>query len=155
MSEFRLALFGGDLTPERTVHQILRVNDEISQYSLRLSEAQARALAEEGAASLKNCGRVEFGGGVADKLLLAFCNSPYLLQENLEETMGQLIEVFYYFKNETGDLLSDEVLIRFMKKSFDGPCGGSIELLAEEQLPKLVKGLKERKGKREASNGGS
>lgn len=69
--------------------------------------------------------------GAAQALIRAFCDSPYLTQENLEETLCALIEMFYTFKNETLDAISDGDLIGCMKSEFDNACHGSTELLAE------------------------
>ena len=88
-------------------------------------------LIEKRKEALKNTGRVEFRGGILDKIINAFCNSPYLNQENYASTLYELVDIFYEYKNETIDLVTDEELIKFMKKSFDGICHGSTKYLAE------------------------
>lgn len=40
-----------------------------------------------------------------------------------------MIEIFYTYKNETMDIVTDDELIKFMKKSFDGICKGNIDYL--------------------------
>lgn len=38
-------------------------------------------------------------------------------------TLGDLQDAFYYFKNESGDRFSDDDLIEFMEKVFNGQAG--------------------------------
>jgi hypothetical protein len=61
---------------------------------------------------------------------------------NYAETLHELIEMFYYYKNETLDLMSDEDLIKFMKGSFDGKCQGSLELLSGRELANMARNLR-------------
>ena len=78
---------------------------------------------------LKETGRIEFREGIIDKLIKEFCDSPYTNQENYAETVYELLEMFYEYKNETMDLITDDELIEFMKKSFDGIAQGDLEYL--------------------------
>ena len=57
---------------------------------------------------------------------------------NYEKTLHELIEIFYYYKNETLDLMNDEDLIKYMKKAFNGVCKGSLELLSGRELYNLA-----------------
>ena len=50
--------------------------------------------------------------------------------------------MFYYYKNETFDLISDDDLIKFMKSSFDGICKGSLELLSGLELASIASNLR-------------
>jgi hypothetical protein len=87
-------------------------------------------------------GRVEFGGGIVDKVILMFCDSPYISMHNYEETLHELIEIFYYYKNEALDLIGDDELIKYMKTAFNGICQGSLDLLAGRELYNLARGLR-------------
>ena len=93
---------------------------------------------------------MELGGGAARAIISAFCDSPYITQEDYAETLQGLIELFYDFKNDTYDRVSDEALIRCMKHAFDGECRGSLELLADEALPELARRLNVCAGERGA-----
>lgn len=95
--------------------------------------------------TLRKTGRIELGDGVAPKLAAAFCDSPYVTKENYEETLHELIELFYGFKNETYDVVGDDALIGYMKRAFDGECRGSLELLSGSVLPALARKLNERR----------
>ena len=118
--------------------QELRASNEFSiKYGLSLSENQIQNLAQKRFEALKDVGRIEFGEGIAKKLIYAFCDSPYIHQQNYEETIIELQEAFYYFKNETDDRLTDDELIEYMKDTFDGKAQGSIEYLTGSSLEEL------------------
>lgn len=112
------------------ITNIEKCNKITSKYGLVLSNKQILSLLEKRKETLKATGRVEFRGGVIEKIIKEFCDSPYINKENYESTLYELIDIFYEYKNETMDLITDDELIDFMKKSFDGICKGDIEYLA-------------------------
>ena len=130
------------LIQKQAVDEIEKCNEYTSKFGLTLSRQDAIRLVETRNSSLKSCGRIEFGGGVIDKLIKEFCDSPYISKHNYVETLNELIEIFYFYKNETLDLISDDELIKYMKNSFDGKCQGSLELLAERELDKMARNLR-------------
>ena len=76
------------------------------------------------------------------KLIEAFCDSPYIMQNNYEETLEELQDIFYFFKEEAMEQISDDELIEFMKRDFDGKCQGSIVVLLENgDLEKILEYL--------------
>ncbi len=139
---FELSLFGGALIEKQAVNEIMKCNDLTVKFGLILTEVQALELVETRSYALKQNGRIEFGGGVIDKLINEFCDSPYISINNYNETLHELLEIFYYYKNETLDLMSDDDLIKYMKNAFDGICQGSIELLSARELYKLARNLR-------------
>lgn len=78
---------------------------------------------------LNKTSRIELGNGVTGKLIDAFCSSPYISQQNYEETLHELRALFYEYKNETLEGVSDDELIDYMQYTFNGECSGSLELL--------------------------
>lgn len=112
------------------ITNIEKCNKITSRYGLVLSNKQILGLLEKRKETLKATGRVEFRGGVIEKIIKEFCDSPYINKENYESTLYELIDIFYEYKNETMDLITDDELIDFMKNSFDGICKGDIEYLA-------------------------
>ena len=136
---YKLALFMGN-EPEimqYAVNSILTCNEQTTQYGLTLTAEQAAALVISRNESLKSSGRVEFGGGVIEKNIHAFADFPYINPENYEETLHRLIDIFYSFKSETWEAVSDNQLIEFMKEAFDGSCRGSLELLESREMALL------------------
>jgi hypothetical protein len=113
------------------------------KYNLRLTERDIQALTNARFSSLKETGRVEFGEGVLEKLIYAFCDSPYLEQETYAQTLAELQDAFYYFKNETLDFMSDDDMIAFMKQHFDSDCEGDVGYLTGSLLEDLGRHVRE------------
>lgn len=139
---FDLMIFSDSLLIKHAVSEIIKCNEITEQYALTLTEQQAVELVETRSYSLKSTGRIELGGGVIDKIIKEFCDSPYISQYNYAETLHELIEIFYYYKNETLDLMSDDDLIKFMQKCFNGKCQGSLDLLKFRELEKMAHNIR-------------
>ena len=116
-------------------------NEITSKYGLVLSDNQISNILERRKEILKETGRVELREGIIDKLIKEFCDWPYINQENYAETLYELIEIFYEYKNETMDLITDDELINFMKKSFDGICQGDLEYLSGTVMYRMRENL--------------
>lgn len=140
--EFGLSLYNNTLIQKQAVNEVLKYNDLTAQFGLILTESQALQLVETRSIALKDTGRIEFGGGVIEKIIYEFCDSPYISSHNYEETLHELIGIFYYYKNETLDLVSDEDLIKFMKTAFDGICQGSLDLLSGKELYRVAQNIR-------------
>ena len=129
-------------------------NDLNRLYGLTLTEADITELVELRAEALRRTGRVEFGGGILPKLIRACCKSPYIDPAHYAETLGELQEVFYYFKNESNDLFSDDDLIEFMERVFNNQAHGAAEVLSTISLEELCRwarnGFDDRYGDEEA-----
>ena len=136
---YDLTVLGGrdTMVQQYAVNSILSCNEETCQYGLTLTAEQAHALVLSRNQSLKASGRIELGGGVIEKLIQSFAGSPYITPENYEETLHRLIDIFYSFKSDTWEAVSDERLIQFMKDAFDGSCKGSLELLEAREMARL------------------
>lgn len=125
------------LVQQYAVNSILSCNEVTCQYGLTLTAEQAQALVLSRNQSVKASGRIELGGGVIEKLIHSFAGSPYINTENYEETLHHLIDIFYSFKSDTWEAVSDDRLIQFMKDAFDGSCKGSLELLEAREMAQL------------------
>lgn len=139
---FEIISISSSLSQKPAVAEIEKCNDFTAQYGLTLSHGDAVELVETQGIALKNNGRLEFGGGVIDKIIREFCDSPYISMNNYAETIRELTEMFYFYKNETLDLISDDELIKFMKSSFNGKCQGSLELLSGRELANMAHNLR-------------
>lgn len=133
-SDFLLIPFSNTLMERQTADTILACNEEIGKYGLILTEQQALALAQTRTSALKENKRIELNGGIVDRLILAFCNSPYIGNDTYEDILHELISLFYDLKNSTWDTISDDDIITFMKHAFNNRCHGSLELLSGEAL---------------------
>ena len=97
------------------------------------------ALAETRENALRRSGRIEFGEGITEKLIMTFCDSPYISQDDYEATLHELTVIFYDMKNETWDAVSDDELLGSMREAFDVYCHGSADLLAGSVMPQLAR----------------
>lgn len=115
---------------QKEIGNIKACNEFTNKYGLILNDKQIHNLLEKRKNVLKQTGRVEFRESILEKIIKEFCDSPYITQTNYENILYELIEIFYTYKNETMDIVTDDELIKFMKKSFDGICKGDIEYLS-------------------------
>ena len=132
------------LDGQNQIEKIIKLNEHTAAFGLVLSTEDAKLLAAKRRDTLKEQQRVEFGEGILPKLIFTFCDSCYIDQNNYVETIGRLQEIFYQYKNETMDELSDDVLLESMREAFDGECEGSLEFLEETAMERLARKLRKR-----------
>lgn len=130
------------LLNRQMVAEIQKCNDFTSRYGLQLTDADIHELVESRRDALERSGRIEFGGGVIQKLIIEFADSPFLNQENYTETLTELQELFYYYKNESLEELTDDELIQIMKKYYDDVCQGSLEYLNSTTLENYCRDIR-------------
>ena len=138
MSE-NFALTIQNMKKKQLAMEIKKCNEITMKYGVTLSDTQIENLINKRFESLKNTGRIEFGDGILKELIEAFCDSPYIIQENYEETLEELQDIFYFFKGEAMDQIADDEIIEFMKEYFNGECQGSIEYLSGTNLEELCR----------------
>ena len=68
-----------------------------------------------------------------------FCDSPFLTRDNYAQTLAELQDAFYYFKNESEDRISDDELVELMRDVFNGRAQGSMEHLIGTSLEELCR----------------
>ncbi len=122
--------------------EVLRSNEHTGQFGLSLSEQDVEELMLVRRECLQEHQRVEFGKGVLEKLIYAFCDSAYIYQENYADTLSRLQDIFYLYKNESMDELTDDELIGYMRKAFDETCQGSLDYLAETCLEEFARNIR-------------
>ena len=119
---------------QQTADRIFACNEEIRKYGLVLTRQQVLALVQTRTNALKESKRIELNGGIVDKLILAFCDSPYIEKDTYTDVLQELICLFYDLKNNTWDTVPDDDIIQFLKSAFNTRCHGSLELLSGEAL---------------------
>lgn len=117
-------------------------NETTGRFGLSLSQEEAGELVESKNTTLRKYQRIELGESILGKLIEVFCDSPYLNQENYLPTLTRLQEVFYLYKNETQDELTDDELLTFMKEQFDHVCMGDTKYLAETCLERFAQAVR-------------
>ena len=123
-----------ELVEQNNLNEILSLNEITEDYGLTLEPEEAKSILITKKEALKGNGRIEFGSGIEGKLIEKFKDSPYIGKHNYVETIKSLIEMFYYYKNETLEVISDDDLIEIMKEFFNGMCQGSLEILQNKVL---------------------
>ncbi|MEG1720383.1 MAG: DUF6323 family protein [Pseudoflavonifractor sp.] len=140
----------GALTPaERETALLLACNEKTERMGLVLTPAQAMKLLEGRENALRANGRVEFGSGILDKLILAFYDSPFLDPHCYVDTLLELQDMFYYYKGAAQERLADDELIEMMRAFYDGKCKGSLEYLSGTALEALCRETDCRRGRRD------
>jgi uncharacterized protein YbcC (UPF0753/DUF2309 family) len=135
-------LFQEGSLDKQVFNDILKCNELTHEYGLRLNEDDIKEIINTRNLALEKSGRIEFDGQIVDKIIMAFCNSPYISQYNYSDTINELVEIFYNYKNETLDYIGDKELIEIMKEYFDNYCQGSLELLEGKVLYKIADNIR-------------
>lgn len=119
--------------------RVLECNQKTEQYGLELSEEDANNLMLSRKSSLNDNQRVEFREGVLPKIIDLFCDSQYVNQDNYAEILTELQEIFYQYKNETQDELTDDELLAFMRRQYEEICFGDMDYLRSTCLERLAR----------------
>lgn len=127
---------------QTALKQIQECNAYTKQFGIVITKEDAQVLVQERNTILKEQERVEFGESILPKILFTFCDSPYLYQDNYLESIGRLQEIFYFYKNESFDDVSDDELLEIMKEYFDGECQGSLDYLEETCLDAFARKIR-------------
>ncbi|MTI65359.1 MAG: hypothetical protein FH753_02025 [Firmicutes bacterium] len=111
------------------IEEVLKSNEKIKKYGLLLTVEDVNKIMETRNRALQSYGRIELEIRVTKMMIEKFSDSSYIDNENFVFILNELQDVFYYFKNETEDKISDNKLIDILKEYFENSCEGSIELL--------------------------
>lgn len=130
------------MTEQSQLANVIKTNQFTEKFGLSLSEEEAGLLVAEKRDSLREQRRVEFSEGILPRLIFAFCDSPYIYQDNYVDTMGRLQDIFYLYKNESMDEATDDELIEYMKSAFDGICEGSLDYLEDTALEQFAREIR-------------
>lgn len=122
------------ISEQNQVQAVVRMNQRTEKFGLALTEEEAQQLVSLRRANLQEQQRVEFGEGILPKLIDQFCDSPYIDRSNYAHTIARLQEIFYLYKNEMLDEITDDELLEFMREQFDTVCFGDLDYLEETCL---------------------
>lgn len=130
------------LTIQKQMKDLIACNDYTKEFGIQLSEKEALELIKERRENLIRQERVEFGEGIITKLIFTFCDSPYIYQDNYVDTIQRLQEIFYLYKNESLDELTDDELTAYMKEQFEGKCQGDLDYLEDTALEAFARKIR-------------
>ena len=114
---------------QQQLQKVLDTNRQSEQYGLTLTQKDAEQLMVGRKQILEAQRRVELRQSILPLLVETFCSSPYLNQQNYLETLLRLQEIFFCYKNEMLDEITDEELLHFMREQFDTVCYGDLDYL--------------------------
>ena len=135
-------IFESNLLEKQIFKDISKCNEITTEYGLMLQEEDVKEIIKTRNIALEKSGRIEFNGQIINKIIMIFCDSPYISQHNYSNTINELVEIFYNYKNETLDYISDDELMEIMKEHFDNYCQGSLELLEGKVLYKIADNIR-------------
>ena len=122
--------------------RVLETNKTTEKYGLSLTREEAGIILKEQERILKEQRRIDLNGGAAEKIILEFCDSDFINQENYAETVIRLEEIFYLYKNEMQDELTDDELLHLMREQFDELCFGDLDYLEGTCLEKFAEAVR-------------
>ena len=138
--------FGQDATQIQlaaAARELASCNKTLQRHGLSLSAEDVQALVVGRIESLDTSDRVEFGGGVSKELVLGFAGSPFVSQATFVETLLELQDLFYEFKNESLEQITDDELVATMRSLFDDVANGDTGRLAEALFDGLGRHVRE------------
>ncbi|MFV0394317.1 MAG: DUF6323 family protein [Coprobacillaceae bacterium] len=138
---FDLEKMNFTITLKERVDSILACNKVLERYDLVLTEDDARNLLEKQYVTLKDVGRIELQGKIIEELISTFSDSQFFTKYDFANQIQELLEIFYYYKEATDEILSDEDIIKYLYLSFEGSCQGSLSWLGDNQLNELLDAL--------------
>ena len=124
------------------IAEILDTNEFTTEFGLMLSKEDAQMIVSSRSTILMQQRRVELGGSVTEAIIKEFCDSQYIEQDDFADDIVRLQKIFFTFKNEMMDQISDDELLHFMREQFDEPCAGDLDYLEETVLPVFAQAVR-------------
>ena len=87
------------MTRQMQITQVLDTNRYTEKFGLVLGKEDAELLAQDRVDTLKSERRIEFGQSILPKIIYAFCDSSYIMQDNYRDSLSRLQEIFFQYKN--------------------------------------------------------
>lgn len=141
------------LQQKEQLSKVMGTNEITKRYGLALSEQEAQLILEEQKGALKKYQRVEFGTGITSKIIYEFCDSSYIDQNSYVDTIIRLQEIFYQYKNEMLDEITDDELLHLMKEQFELICYGDLDYLEGTCLDHFAQAVRAGYGGYRSSDG--
>lgn len=141
------------LQEQNQLCKVIKTNESTERFGLCLTEQDAKLILEERKNSLAEQKRIEFGEGIATKIIYEFCDSDYIHQSNYVDTIIRLQEIFYLYKNEMQDEITDDELLHLMKEQFENLCFGDFDYLEDTCLADFAEAIRAGYGGYKGSDG--
>ena len=125
----------------KKINQIIKCNEITSNYGIILSEDDAKQLTTIQQNTLQEVGLIEFDSHIIEYIIITFCDSSFINKYDYLDTISRLVEIFYYYRQEVNELISDEDIIKYLYLAYEGITQGSLDYLGDQQLSKLIDDL--------------
>ena len=86
------------LKGQNQLSNVIKTNETTERFGLSLTEQDAKLILAERKNALAEQKRIEFGEGIATKIIYEFCDSEYIHQSNYVETIIHCRKYFIYIK---------------------------------------------------------
>lgn len=123
------------------VNDILKLNLVTEKYGLILTKDDVQKIIKNKKEILNDMKRIEIRDVIIQKIILNFYDSSYIDKYNYADTVSEIIRVFYIYREEFENILTDDEIIKHMKDGFEGICAGSVLLLETNYLSKLKENI--------------
>lgn len=140
-SEFGFSLFQIS-EDKKFIRSIVDLNAKANNYGLTITENIAKEISLRRREALNENERFEFKSDAITRLTSAFLETRYINQDEFAYIIGEIIDIFYYLKNETENTISDDDLISEMLDTFTHLCFGSIEQMQSKGIEKILRRYK-------------
>lgn len=122
--------------------KLMDTNRYTEKFGLALTEQDVRLIAGARQNTLKEQRRVEIGESILPKIIFEFCDSAYINQSSYRDTIIRLQDIFFLYKNETQDEITDDELLHFMKEQFETVCSGDLDYLESTCLSAFAQAIR-------------
>lgn len=123
------------------VNDILKLNLVTERYGLILTKDDVQKIIKNKKEILNDMKRIEIRDVIIQKIILNFYDSSYIDKYNYVSIISEIIRVFYIYREEFENILTDDEIIKHMKDGFEGMCAGSVLLLETNYLSKLKENI--------------
>ena len=130
------------LQSQNQLAKVIETNQYTERFGLTLSQQDAQLILDNRKTALQEKRRVEFGEGIVPKIIFEFCDSDYIDQSNYVDTIIRLQEIFYLYKNEMNDEITDDELLHLMREQYDKLCLGDLEYLETTCLENFAQAIR-------------
>lgn len=105
----------------------------LRENGIALTEEEEQRIYEQHVASLKETGRIEFGGSAVDLIVGAFARSSVLMASDAADALCAAVEQFYTLRSAISVEVGDAEIADALLEAFE-ECEGALELIDIDKL---------------------
>lgn len=116
---------------ETIKNNLTLINDRTKEFGLILTEEQIENLIDVRKYALSDNSLLEIGSSILEDIILEFYTSPYISKIDYDETLYELVNIYYTLREQFNYRIPDAYIIKLMREHFDDDAYGSTELLSK------------------------